>query len=508
MSGTFGIVLRRLRIAANLSQEALAEKAQISSGAISAYERGLRSAPHRDSVARLAASLGLSGVALAEFEAAARRRTRNPAPVSNTENEAVPVGNLPCETTSFVGRDHESAEVEELLRQHRVVTITGSGGIGKTRVALQVASHVQRTSRGGIFIIDLSSVSDSVMVQAKVSAVLAFADLTKQALLVFDNCEHVLEPVGELMTEMVKAYPKLMFLATSRERLRLTAEAVYRLSSLPVPARNPKSVSEALRYAAIELFVERARSLDRHFTLTERRISLVADICRRLDGLPLAIELAAARLPSLGLVALCERMADSFATLSIGARDLPARQRTLAATFDWSYSLLDDNERLLLQRLSIFRGGGTLDAIDAVCSDAELPAHLICDCLSSLVEKSLVTVNGPEEAVRYALLQTTLAYAERKIAETDERPSLNRRHAAWCAKFADKAEGLVFDLSTQQWITMAYPELENIDSAVQWATGADGDRILADRIIGCLPLWAHLKRFVLSVNNSCKVMPQ
>lgn len=240
---------------------------------------------------------------------------------------------------------------------------------------------------------------------------------------------------------------------------------------------------------------KRGASVDRQFGLTDARVPVVADLCRRLDGLPLAIELAAARLPNLGLRELSERLTGSLATLSFGARDLPIRQRALAATIDWSYSLLANHEQLLLQRLSIFRGGCRLGVAEAVCADEELPAEIICDCLSSLVDKSLVAMDGEADDARYTLLETTQAFAAEKLREGGDHAPLYRRYAQCWATFADEAEAVVFDLASTDWVNLVYPELENTDRAVEWASGPDGDELIAARIRSSLPLWAHLKRF-------------
>lgn len=504
MTASFGAILRRLRIAENLSQEALAERARVSAAAIGAYERGVRNAPHRGSVELLADALQLSGDVRREFEVAARRKSRARRSRADDPSPSPASRGLPRELSSFVGREAEIAEISALLSSQRVVTITGAGGVGKTRVALQAASRQKRAD--GVWFVDLGSVRDPARVVAKILSVVpvpslggdespeALADFfhDRSMLLVLDNCEHVMEAASDVVVALVRGAPEVDVLVTSRHRFRISSESVYRLSPLPYPDARTLPAAEARQFAAIELFVSRAATADRSFVFTDAEVDAVVEICRQVEGIPLAVELAAARLATLGLTALKARLRDRLGPLVANVRDAPERQQTLRITINWSYELLSTPERLLLQRLAIFSGGCTLDAAEDVCSDASLTRSEVSDGLSMLVDRSLVTADITSNVPRYTLLESTRQFALEKLSEP-ERIQIAARHAAWCAKFADEIRLTTHELSHAQWASIVLPEFDNIYAAIDWTT--QHDRLLFARIIGSLYfLWWRIGR--------------
>jgi predicted ATPase/DNA-binding XRE family transcriptional regulator len=499
----FGTLLRELRIAVGLSQEALAEAAGVSLAAIGAYERGVRSAPHKASLDALADALGLSGAQRREFEAAARPKPRvrrafnlDPAPLSA-------IRALPPEVTTFIGREAEIAEILEILSSHRALTITGPGGVGKTRVALRVAARQQRPD--GVWFVDLGSVRDPTRVVAKILSVvpLPFRDeqtpealaeslRDRSAVLVLDNCEHVLDVAGAVVAALLRTAPNVAVLATSRHRLNVTAEVVFRLAPLPYPDSTRLSARDARRYAAVELFVLRASAADQRFLFSDNHVAGVVEICRRVEGVPLAVELAAARLPMFGLTKLCERLSDRLDVLKSNVRDVPERQQTFRATIDWSYDLLEADERSLLQRLAIFAGGCTLEAAEEVCSDENMSREWIPEGLTALVDRSLISANIAGSSPRYSLLEATRQYALEKLSDL-ERRRLSARHAAWLAEFADHVRIATLELTHAEWTQLVLPEFDNVYEAIDWT--AEHDRLLYARIVGSLYfMWWRIGR--------------
>jgi predicted ATPase len=502
VSGSFGTLLRRLRIAANLSQEALAEKARMSTAAIGTYERGLRSVPHRDSVELLAEALELTGETREEFEDAARRRSS--ARTTGKVGQADVAGSLPREVTSFFGRATEIAAITELLGQHQLVTITGTGGVGKTRVALHVAMRQQR--KDGVWFVDLGSLPDPSRVVPKIMSVVPLPSLggeqtpealaqflrDRSMLLIFDNCEHVIDIAGSVVAALTRLAPEVQVLATSRHRLQIASEAVFRLLPLPYPDIANVSAQEALKFSAVQLFAARSNAANHRFILSDDSVAATVDICRRVDGIPLAVELAAARLSTFGMAALRDRLRDRLGPLMSNVRDAPGRQQTLRATIDWSYTLLGEPERTLLQRLAIFSGGCTLDSAEEVCAYGSLDREWIQDGLAALVDSSLISVDVTLRAPRYTAFESMRQYALEKLPEEDHG-RLAGRHAAWCAGFADELKHATHELTYNEWALMVLPEFDNIYQALAWTT--KHDRLAYARIIGSLYfLWWRIGR--------------
>jgi predicted ATPase/DNA-binding XRE family transcriptional regulator len=503
VSESFGALLRNLRITAGFSQEALAEAAGVSTAAIGSYERGLRTAPHQDSVDLLADALSLTGATRLQFKAAARSKPRGRRALNATEENAFPGRHLPAETTTFVGREVEVAEILETLKGQRLVTITGAGGVGKTRVALRVASAEKRVD--GVWFVDLGSVRDASRVVAKVLSVLqipfqgdetpeglAGALLHRRMLLVLDNCEHVLETAGAVVTALVQLAPDVAVLATSRHRLNVSSEFVFRLAPLPYPDSPRISAQEARRFAAIDLFVVRATAVDQRFAFTDDQVDAVLDICRRVEGIPLAVELAAARLPMFGLSMLRKKLSDRLDLLKTNLRDAPERQQNFRATFDWSYDLLEEPERLLLLRLAIFAGGFTLESAEDVCTDDIMLQDWIVDGLTALVDRSLISVDIMRSSARYKLLESTRQYLLEKIPEA-EHDRLAARHAAWCAVYADNVRLASLELTHTEWNEIVLPEFDNVYQAIDWTTKYD--KLLFARVVGSLYfMWWRIGR--------------
>jgi len=356
--------------------------------------------------------------------------------------------NLPVQSTSFVGRSTEIAEIGQLVDAHRLVTLVGAGGIGKTRTSLQVAANLLDVSNDGVWFVELAPLSSGGYLPTTVAQALGLtlspegdpvANLTraleaKSALLLFDNCEHLVEPAARLIAALLRGCPRVKILASSRQALGVTGEMVYRLPTLDVPSAAEAArlgASDAALYAATALFIERARAIDHRFVPTDENAPTIAEICRRLDGIPLAIELAAARVNILTPRQLRERLDERFRVLTRGSRDALPRQQTLRALIDWSHDLLDERERALFRRLGIFVDGFPDDAAIAVGSGDGLDDGDVFDVLESLVDKSLVLAEPEGDAMRFRMLESTRAYAAEKLAAAGERAATARRHLYW-----------------------------------------------------------------------------
>jgi diguanylate cyclase (GGDEF)-like protein len=379
------------------------------------------------------------------------------------------LSNLPPPSSPLIGRDDDIARVLDLLASFRIVTLTGAGGVGKTSLALEVA---RRRGGDGAVVIELAPVADAANVVAAFAAPFGVEELAGRAplaslvaalrerhvLLVVDNCEHIVGPVAQTIGAIVRAAPHVSVLATSRELLGIDDEATYRVPPLALPF-------------AEKLFVERARAADAGFTLDSVNAPAVAEICRRLDGIALAIELAAARVRVIDVARIAELLDSRFRLLSGSNRSALPHHQTLRATIDWSYDLLAPAERTLFARLATFAGGFSLEAILAVCSDDALPVDEAFAALSALVDKSLVVF----ESLRYRLLESTRAYANERLAATGERDLLARRHATYYAALTDRLsldEGLG---SYRRWVAPLVDELENLRAALEWTLGARND---------------------------------
>ncbi len=400
---------------------------------------------------------------------------------------AVRRSNLPAQVTSYVGRTREIAEVKQLLKSSRLVVLTGAGGTGKTRLALQVAGELQGHYREGVWLVELATISQPELVADAISRVfelnipgdVPLVDVLrrflapKHVLLLLDNFEHLLG-AAPLVGELLAAAPQLTVLATSRERLHVYGEQEYSVQPLQLPYLGPaSSVEGLLDNEAIDLFIQRARAAQPLLMLDDDQVLAAARICVRLDGLPLAIELAASQAKIYPPSVLAERLEGSLQTLPSGPRDVPARQRTLRATIEWSHELLREDEQTLFARLSVFRGGATLEGIDRVCRQG-LQASTI-EALTSLVEKNLVLTREPRDAdLRFAMLETIREFATDRLSARGEADTTRQLHASYYSDLADQAGREFRGLRNQYWIHRLRSEHQNLQAALQWSlTGPD-----------------------------------
>jgi len=385
--------------------------------------------------------------------------------------------NLPLEVTSFVGRERDVAGVRDLVERGRLTTITGMGGLGKTRLAVHVAAEMQDSFPDGVWLAELADIADARLVPQALAGVLGVKEERERAmaeviaahaasrtlLIVLDNCEHVLEACSSLAQRLLRAGRGVRILATSREPLHVQGESVYVLPALDVPnLRAPFEPSFLMRNPAARLFVERARAARADFELTDANGAEVAAICHRLDGIPLALELAAARVRSLTPAALAERLKDRFRMLKGGDRTAAARQQTLRALIDWSHDLLDPPERALLAQLSVFAGGWTLEAAESVCACGE--GEEVMDLLSRLVEKSLVIHDA--QAGRYRLLETVRQYAQERLAESGRTGAVRARHLDHFCAVAQAAQSQLSGSEAPRWIALLDVERDNVMAAL------------------------------------------
>ncbi len=408
--------------------------------------------------------------------------------------------NLPMQVTSFRGRDQDLEDLKNLIGKHPLVTLLGSGGVGKTRLALQTGAELLDRFPDGVWLADLATITDPELVSSVVAKVLGMSQQEgqrvdeslphwlrrKKLLIILDNCEHVVEATAKLAEAIIRSCADVRLLSTSRQALGIRGEEVLRVSSLDVPHRVADCTPEtAITFGAVALFVDRARSVDKSFELTDDNAPIVADICRRLDGIPLAIELAAARVKVLSIPNLAQRLNERFKLLTGGSRDAVPRQRTLSALIDWSYDLLSAQEQKLFLRAGVFAGGFRLDAATAVCGEG-MDEIDILDLLSSLSDKSLVVADTGGEQERYHLLESTRAYALEKLTASGERERLSRRHAEYFRDQAQAADERYGIGSTYVWLANAELELDNYRAALEWSITENHDMIVGGAIAGAL----------------------
>src|SRR5882757_4009527 len=349
---------------------------------------------------------------------------------------------LPVQLTNFIGRQAELAELQRLLDVDRAVTLTGAGGVGKTRLAIEVASRSADLFGNEVWYVDLAPIADPELVAVTVARTLGLADRPglstmdalekfigeRRILVLLDNCEHLIDAVAVLVVGLVSACPRLTLLATSREPLGVAGEVTWRVPSLPLAGE------------AVELFTDRARLARSDFVVTDRQVATVEEICRRLDGMPLAIELAAARVRALSLADIVDGLHDRFRLLTGGARNAVRRQQTLRASVEWSHALLTGPERVLFRRLAVFVGGFALDAAQSVCGGTDLADYQVFDQLGLLVDKSLVVTENSSDRTRYRLLETVRQFAQEKLSESGEADAVRSRHRDHYARFAETLE--------------------------------------------------------------------
>ena len=469
----FGALLRRLREAAGLTQEELAVRAGLSRNAVGALERGLRRRPYPHTVRSLAHALGLSEEERTALLSAVPKESSADA---SLVPEPATESNLPRPSTSLLGRDRELVEIRTFLREPRLLTLTGTGGVGKTRLAVEAARDVAQLFSDGAVFVALAPLGDSCFVIPAITQSLCLRESEgrtppetlnaylreKRLLLVLDNFEHVLDAAPEV-AKLIEACPRLSVLATSRAPLRVRGEQEYPVPPLALPASTiAPSAEDLIGSASGRLFVERAREASPTFELTPHNSGAVAAICWRLAGLPLALELAAAQIRFLDPEALLSRLDQALS--SVGARDLPQRQRTMWATLDWSHDLLSVEERVLFRRSSVFVGGFSLEAAEAVgaepgASGGILAETTVLGALGRLVEQSLVTATLDEKGsgLRYGMLEPVRQYASVQLEESEEAEKTKRRHFAHYLAFAEEAD-LIYGLLTGTKLTGAEGE--------------------------------------------------
>lgn len=433
--------------------------------------------------------------------------------LSMAGNATPPSTNLPEPVSEVIGRSEELGELLDFVSTHRLVTLTGPGGIGKTTLALALSRKLRSHFPDGVWLAEFSALTDPRLVPGTVATTVGLelggVDVSPQRvaqalagrrlLLVLDTCEHIIDGAAGLAESVLRAGSAAHIIATSREALRTEGEQVYPVRPLTVPALHASADDDLSRYGAVALFVERVRAADLHFAPDRRVTAMIASICRQLDGIPLALELAAAHVAALGIDELVARLDDCFGFLTRGRRTALRRHQTLRATIDWSYALLAEPERVLLRRLAVFAGGFSLPAVGAVTADPERAPPDVVNSLSSLVAKSLVTMELGGPVARYRLLDTTRAYALEKLSESGEGEALAHRHAEYYRTVFERGEAELETRPAADWLAEYVPHLDNLRAALDWAFSARGAVSVGVALtIAAVPLW-----FQLSLVDEC-----
>lgn len=462
----------------------LADRALVSVQAVSALERGYRKVPYRKTLERLADALALSEEARVALELSARR-----ARGSRSLEHEIPSHNLPRQLTSFLGREEVVNEIAELVATVPLVSVVGTGGAGKTRTAIAAGTQLLSQFPDGVRFVELAPLQDASLVvhalagalqvqespQRPLLATLLSYLAEKQLLIIVDNCEHVISQARRVIGSILRECPSVSLLITSREPLTIAGERVFRIPPLAVPRQRTISPEDALSYGAVALFADRVRAADARFAVTRENLEPVLEICRRLDGLPLALELAAARATVLSPWQIAERLDRVFDVLTANGDVTLSRHHTMRAVIDWSYALLSSQARLLFDRLSIFAGGFTLETATAVCADAHLPQDDVLELLASLITQSLVTAEFSGGDARYHFLEVTRQYALERLTERGEREALAWRHAQICLLVAERLDRDWYTALDRAWFQEAEAELDDCRVALAWSLAEGHD---------------------------------
>jgi predicted ATPase/DNA-binding CsgD family transcriptional regulator/DNA-binding XRE family transcriptional regulator len=510
-SSSFGTELKRLREAAGLTQEELAERAGLTSGAVSALERGHRRRPYPHTFRALVAALRLTPEQH-EGLVAFTRQQGTVMPTIGMPATETPTGPVrpPVPLSNFVGREQELLDLRGLLATTRLLTLVGVGGVGKTRLVLELARDTTDGFPDGVWIAELANANSQPTLWQTIAAAAQIHEQPGQSLvqavtshfesrcsmIILDNCEHLITDCAHTAAYLLSVAPRLTILATSRETLRIAGEVVWAVPPLESPPPNARiSRQEACEFASVRLLVERAHAASPRFTLTDDNVQAVANLCSRLDGLPLAIELAAGRVSTLGIQEIARRLDRLLPVLTAGARTAPRRQQTLRATFDWSYELLDEPEKLLFDRLSVFSGGWTLEAAEAIVSGGSVTDANVIDLLSGLVDKSLVSADLKETgAVRYRLLESIREYAQQHLVAREEATLIRRRHAEYFLLLAEAADREMRGPFARASLDRVELELANFSAALHFLFGENLDESglrLAAALWGSLMMRRH-----------------
>jgi predicted ATPase/transcriptional regulator with XRE-family HTH domain len=478
----FGELLRRHRTAAQLTQQELAARSGLSAQAISALERGARRSPYRVTIDLLANALGLPPERRSELAEAARGRRPPRGPAGQLDE---PVHNLPIQPTPLIGRDHELCLACELLRRPdvRLLTLTGCPGVGKTRLGMAVAARLIADFPGGVFLVHLASLTDPELVGPAIGQALGsgkgpgsttsvdtlVAQIgSRRLLLLLDNFEHLV-PAAPLLSALLGRCPELHLLVTSRATLRLRGEQQLQVLPLPVPSGAETAPEVLAGVPSVALFVQRAQAHAPDFRLTAANADAVAQLCRRLEGWPLALELTAAWIPLLPLSLLLERLQDCLQVEVDGPQDLPEHKRTMRATLDWSYRLLSESQRAMFRRLSVFAGGAPMPAIEAVCQAAGPIQRGVLRSLNELVDKNMVLVEGGDDDLRMSMLEVIRTFGREQLAASGEAAATSRAHAEWYLALAGAAEHALKGRGQLGWVDRLERERDNLRAALGWA---------------------------------------
>jgi len=410
--------------------------------------------------------------------------------------------NIPIQLTSFIGREKEMKEIKDLLAGTRLLTLLGPGGTGKTRLSLQTGADLIDNFENGVWFVEIASLQDPQLLPQTIAQTLglkeqsgkktedAIADFLKdkKILIIIDNCEHLIGASANIALMMLRKSPELKIIATSREALHCEGEQTYKVQSLshhkPGGSITPEILSQ---FEAVRLFIERATAVNPSFRVNNENAPALAQICFQLDGIPLAIELAAVRIKVLSLNSICERLDDRFKLLTGGNRTSLPRQQTLKALIDWSYDLLSEKEKLLLQRLSVFNGGWTMDASEKICSDEIINEYEILDLLSNLADKSLIKIIESENNIRYTMLETIKKYSIDKLSESDSINEINKKYFDYFCRIAEESESKLTGAAQREWISLMADDIENFRACLRWS--------LENYPEGSLKLTVHLGKF-------------